>query len=86
MATDPRAAQLVTLPRASELVGHPKAYFTLRRARWLKHDVHPFPLPVAEIAGKDVYDFQALVVWDAARKRRDAERREIEQRGAEVDP
>ena len=74
-AVDHDAARIVTLPKASKLLGKPSGYFTLRKPRWVDHDELPFPQPVSEVAGFDVYDLQALVVWDGKRKARDARKR-----------
>lgn len=67
---DPRAGRIVTLPQASDAIDKPSGYFTIRRQRWRHHEKHPFPDPVTEIAGVEVFDLQQLLVWDAARTKR----------------
>lgn len=69
---DPRAGRIVTLPQASRAIDKPDGYFTLRKPRWKHHDELPFPDPVTEVAGVEVYDLQQLLVWNEARLRRDA--------------
>lgn len=74
MTGDQSAAKLVTLPKASKLQRKPANYFTKRRARFLHHGEIPFPDPVAEVAGHDVYDMTELLTWDARRINREAAR------------
>ena len=66
----------MTLPKASERLGHPAGYFTIRRSRFRNHTEFPFPQPVTEVGGIEVFDLQTLVVWDEDRKARDREKRE----------
>lgn len=72
MTTDPRTAQLVTLPEASAAIKKPVGYFTIRRGRFRGHATHPFPEPVKKLGGVEVYDLQSLVLWDAKRKAKPA--------------
>lgn len=75
---DPRAGRIVTLPQASRAIDKPDGYFTLRKPRWKNHEYLPFPAPVTEVAGIEVYDLQELLVWNEARLQRDAATRATE--------
>lgn len=70
-----RDVALVTLTDASKQVGKPTGYFGIRRRRYRLHPDLPFPQPVTVIAGRDVFNLQDLLVWDEARRARDAQTR-----------
>ena len=70
-----RDTALVTLADASKHVGKPPGYFGIRRRRYRLHAELPFPQPVTMIAGRDVFHLQDLLVWDEARRSRDAQTR-----------
>lgn len=75
---NPVAAALGTLVECAERRGLPRTFFYTRFQRFKEHtdpERRP-PLPVARYGGQDVYEVQAVYLWDERRVQHDAQQRE----------